>query len=88
MASARKLTVSDKLKSLGLNVGTSQLAQPKIESRYEIDSVVAGAFYPTRRGDIFIAHQSYSSDYTSRTSHTPPTIFMVHHLSFPLLLFL
>src|SRR6266542_93865 len=63
MASARKLTVSDKLKSLGLNVGTSQLAQPKIESRYEIDSVVAGAFHPTPRCDIFIAQQSYSSDY-------------------------
>jgi uncharacterized protein YprB with RNaseH-like and TPR domain len=56
-------SVADKLKSLGLNVGTSQLAQPKIESRYEIDSVVAGAFHPTPRGDIFIAQQSYSSDY-------------------------
>ena len=56
-------SLADKLKSLGVKVGATQLAPPKPESRYEIDSVVAGSFSPTALGDVFIAEQSFSSDY-------------------------
>src|SRR5512134_274113 len=57
------ISVSDRLKSLGVRVGTTQLPPPKPRSPYEIDSVVAGAYHPTPLGDIFIADQSYSCDF-------------------------
>ena len=62
------LSVSDKLKSLGVNKGITHLPQPKPASRYEIDSVVAGAYHPTPLGDVFIAEQSYPSDYVYGSS--------------------
>ena len=57
------ISVSDKLKSLGVRVGATHLSQPEPRSAYEIDSVVAGAYHPTPLGDVFIAEQSYSCDY-------------------------
>jgi len=57
------ISVSDKLKSLGVRVGATHLPQPPSRSLYEIDSVVAGAYHPTPMGDVFIAEQSYSCDY-------------------------
>src|SRR3990172_6858062 len=62
------LSVSDKLKSLGVNKGITHLPQPKPASRYEIDWVVAGAYHPTPLGDVFIAEQSYPSDYVYGSS--------------------
>lgn len=61
--SPRKSSVADKLKSLGVKVGTTNLAPPKTKSRYEIDSVVSGAFHPTPLGDVFVAEQIYTSEY-------------------------
>ena len=61
--SSRNPSVADKLKSLGVKVGTKDLTPPKLKSRYDIDSVVAGAFYPTPLGDVFVAEQTYTSDY-------------------------
>ncbi|MCI0549874.1 MAG: ribonuclease H-like domain-containing protein [Anaerolineae bacterium] len=68
---ARNSSFTDKLKSLGVKVGATDLvpqqgsgqALPKPESRYGIDSVVAGAFHPTLLGDVFVAEQSFSQDY-------------------------
>jgi len=64
MKSLQKRSVTDKLKSLGVKTA-NDLAQPKPASAspYAIDSVVAGAFHPTPRGDVFIAEQTYLSDY-------------------------
>jgi uncharacterized protein YprB with RNaseH-like and TPR domain len=58
-------SLADKLKSLGVKIGTADLASPKPASAspYAIDSVVAGAFHPTPRGDVFIAEQVYLPDY-------------------------
>jgi uncharacterized protein YprB with RNaseH-like and TPR domain len=54
-------TIKDKLSSL-LKKG-SDLPQPKVEPRYEIDAVVAGTFLPTPLGDVFIAEQTFAQDY-------------------------
>lgn len=61
-------SINDRLKSLGIKTGTSHLAPPKPESRHEIDSVVAGTFAPTLRGEVFIAEQTYPSDYVYGSS--------------------
>jgi len=63
MNSPQRPTLSDRLKSLGIKLGADDLAPPKTAPRYGIDSVVAGAFYPNPRGEVFIAQQEYSSDY-------------------------
>jgi uncharacterized protein len=55
-------SVADKLKSLGVKTGIPPLSRPKPDS-YSIDSVVAGNFLPTHRGEVFIAEQSYTFDY-------------------------
>jgi hypothetical protein len=59
---SQKTSLSDKLKSLGVKTGTAHLAPPKPDS-LSIDSVVAGNFLATPRGDVFIAEQSYPSNY-------------------------
>ena len=62
MDSSRRRTLANKLQSLGVKVGTSHLAPPKSDS-HSIDSVVAGAFSSTPRGDVFVAEQAYPSDF-------------------------
>lgn len=62
MESPLKKSVADKLKSLGVKTKASDLPQPQPDSR-SIDSVVAGAFHPTPRGEVFVAEQTYPSDY-------------------------
>jgi len=56
-------SISDRLKGLvpGLKQA-AELPQPKIDS-LSIDSVVAGTFVPTPRGDVFVAEQVYPSDH-------------------------
>jgi uncharacterized protein len=64
MALDRKLTtLEDKLKLLGVKTGATDLAPPKPKSPYGIDSVMAGAFYATPRGDVFIVEQTFTTDY-------------------------
>lgn len=76
--SSRKSSVADKLKSLGVKVGTTDIAPPRPKSHYGIDSVVAGAFYPTALGDVFVAEQTYTSEYrhglSSLTSSLPISV--------------
>ena len=55
-------SVSDKLKSLGVGKGTAHLSKPKPDS-HTIDSVVAGSFIPTHRGEVFASEQKYPKDY-------------------------
>jgi uncharacterized protein YprB with RNaseH-like and TPR domain len=56
-------SLSDRLKALGVKVGTADLAPPKPLQRYEIHTVVAGDYIPTRAGDVFTARQIFSADY-------------------------
>jgi len=62
MESPLKKSVADKLKSLGVKTKAADLPQPKPDS-HSIDSVVAGAFHLTPRGEVFVAEQKYPSDY-------------------------
>src|SRR5215204_882027 len=62
MESPFKKSIADKLKSLGVKQGIAHLPPPKPDS-LAIDSVVAGAFHPTPRGEVFVAQQTYPSDY-------------------------
>lgn len=63
MSTNQKLTTLEKLKLLGVKVGASELAPPKPTSPYGIESVVAGAFLPTRRGEVFMVEQTFTADY-------------------------
>src|ERR1041384_3876199 len=63
MNSLQRGSLANKLKSLGVKVGATNLTSPKPKNSYEVDSVVDGAFHPTRRGDVFIVEQVYTSDY-------------------------
>jgi uncharacterized protein YprB with RNaseH-like and TPR domain len=62
MDPAGNSSISDKLKSLGVGKGAAHLVPPQLDS-FSIDSVVAGGFSPTPRGDVFIAEQAFASDH-------------------------
>ncbi len=66
MDSSPKRSLQDKLNSL-LKKG-SDLPQPVVQPRHEIDAVVAGTFLPTPLGDVFVAEQTYASDYLHGTT--------------------
>jgi uncharacterized protein YprB with RNaseH-like and TPR domain len=59
MDSVGKPSIADKLKSLGVQKGMPPPSRPKPDS-YSIDSIVAGGFSPTPRGEVFIAEQSFA----------------------------
>ncbi len=58
MDSDAKPTLADRLKSLGVTKGIPPLSQGKPDSP-AIESVLAGSFLHTRRGDVFVAEQSF-----------------------------
>ncbi len=56
----------NKFKSMGVQLGTQNLAKPASSRRkpaYPIESVVEGADHPTIFGDAFVTSQHYSLDY-------------------------
>ena len=55
-------SLADKLKSLGVKTGNTIPTPPKADS-HTIDSVVAGSFHSTPRGDAFVAEQIFDEDY-------------------------
>jgi len=55
-------SLADKLKSLGVKTGSSLPTPPKADS-HTIDSVVAGSFRVTPRGEAFVAEQTFNEDY-------------------------
>jgi uncharacterized protein YprB with RNaseH-like and TPR domain len=63
MSSLQRLSLQERLKSLGVKTGVADLAPPKPKSPYGIDSVVAGAYLSTPRGDAFVVEQTYTPDY-------------------------
>ncbi|MBI5962055.1 MAG: ribonuclease H-like domain-containing protein [Chloroflexi bacterium] len=62
-------SLSDKLKSLGVKMGSSLPTPPKPDS-HTIDSVVAGSFLSTPRGEAFVSEQIFEDDYLhGKVSH-------------------
>lgn len=55
-------SLADKLKSLGVKTANTLPTPPKPE-RQSIDSVVAGSFISTPRGEAFVTEQVYEQDY-------------------------
>jgi len=55
-------SLADKLKSLGVQVGTAGLTPPRPD-HFSIDSVVAGTFRATPRGEAFVSEQTFAEDY-------------------------
>jgi uncharacterized protein YprB with RNaseH-like and TPR domain len=70
-------SLSERLKSLGVKIGTSDLPAPnsfdqtqgKLADHYGIDSVVSGSYRQTPLGDVFVAEQTYGPDH--RHGETP-----------------
>ncbi len=48
-------SLSDKLKSLGVKVGATDLPAPQPASRYEVHDVIPGRYVPTPQGETFVA---------------------------------
>lgn len=63
MDPSSKRSIFDRLKTLTGGKSASDLPQPKVEPRYEIDAVVAGSFLPTPLGEVFVVEQRYTADY-------------------------
>jgi uncharacterized protein YprB with RNaseH-like and TPR domain len=56
-------TLSDKLKSLGVQVGARDLPPPKPRRAHAIESVVPGRLHATAFGDAFIIEETYPPEY-------------------------
>jgi len=69
--SPRPDSLAEKLKALGVKVGTSDLAppEPKSRTRISIEAVVDGHDIGTRSGETFVAEQLFPADY--HHGHTP-----------------
>ena len=72
-------SLADKLRALGVKVGAADLPRPTPSKRFEIHTVVAGDYRPTRAGDVFTAQQLFSGDYlhghaSIRLESLPPAL--------------
>jgi len=58
-------SLSDRLKSLGVKVGTQNLPPPKPQARvhHPIDSVLPGDWWETPHGEIFVVETRYNADF-------------------------
>jgi uncharacterized protein YprB with RNaseH-like and TPR domain len=56
-------TLSDKLKSLGVQVGARDLPPPKPKHAHAIEHVVPGRLHATEFGDAFIVEETYPPEY-------------------------
>jgi uncharacterized protein len=56
-------SLSDKLKSLGVKIGTNDLKKGVETNPYEIEKVVPGDFRQTLRGDTFVVEQTFEAEY-------------------------
>ena len=55
--------LSDKLKSLGVQVGARDLPPPKAKRAHAIENVVAGRLHATALGDAFVVETTYPPEY-------------------------
>jgi len=72
-------TLTDRLKSLGVKIGTKDIPSPKPSKSYPVEDIIAGRFIETGNGSTYLIEQDFSSDYIHgqvglRISTTPRTI--------------
>ncbi|MFZ5904600.1 MAG: ribonuclease H-like domain-containing protein [Chloroflexota bacterium] len=60
-------SLADKLKALGVKVGTADLTPPKPAGRVPIHEIVPSDFRRTARGEAFVSEQIFSADYRHGT---------------------
>jgi len=56
-------SLADKLKSLGIKVGTREIPAPKPDTRFSIDLVLTGAFASNSLGETFMHEERFAADY-------------------------
>lgn len=56
-------SLADKLKALGVKVGTADLTPPKPASTIPIHTIVPGGYRQTARGEAFVSEQTFGADY-------------------------
>ncbi len=56
-------TLSDRLKSLGVKVGTKDLPPPMPHKSYPVEEVAAGRFLETRNGSTYLIEQDFPGSY-------------------------
>ena len=58
-------SLSDRLKSLGVNLGTQNLKTPKPppSGQFPIEQVLAGDFWRTPSGEVFVVETNYKADF-------------------------
>ncbi|MFZ5881866.1 MAG: ribonuclease H-like domain-containing protein [Chloroflexota bacterium] len=66
-------SLADKLKSLGVKVGTADLSAPAPHRRDGIEALVPGRHRQTRRGEVFTAEQTFPSEYRHGTASLVPS---------------
>jgi len=67
-------SLSDKLRSLGVKVGTADLPKIALEARHEIDSVVSGTYRPTPAGETFVVEQTFDAGYRHGLASIRPEV--------------
>ena len=67
-------SLSDKLKSLGVKVGTADLPKVEPTNRYGIEKVVNGTFRPTPAGETFVAEQTFKAEYRHGKASIRPEV--------------
>jgi uncharacterized protein YprB with RNaseH-like and TPR domain len=74
-------SLAEKLKSLGVKVGVSDLLppQPKPKMGVPIEEVVDGRWIATRRGEAFVFEQTFSADYSHGIAplHSPAPLLLI-----------
>jgi len=58
-----KKIIEDKLKSLGVSLGTHAILQPKKQKTRSIEEVITGQYEQTPYGDVFIIKEEYPLNY-------------------------
>ena len=56
-------SLTDRLKSLGVKIGTREISAPKTEEHFPIDSVMTGMFASNSLGETFIHEERFAADY-------------------------
>ena len=57
-------TLSEKLKALGVKVGTADVRPAVRDDQHAIDSIVSGVWRSTPFGEVFVAEQTFLPEYT------------------------